>query len=1596
MELREAANRRRPGRYREYDGPIGAERPTFVHEDPTFDADLARHCAFPSLDTGYPGPGPSAVWKERKRLEAAAAKHPVIVVEGDGDGSDNSTSPSPPLSPMCHDADRLVLFVKRGTDRLGASITNRPKSPVPSSDGHGANHPQRKARTVHLARKAPPNFVPYSQFVPLATAEPDGDKFKIRDIGRQYPDWPGLTDGVKYVIIYDMTKNGMSFTRACDRLRLIGGEVTEMMELVIREKGKMQRNEEAIAQYDPLNNTEWLARMEESIRLQRARLNGDEDIAQVNEEPLLDNCQVHAPPREDLVTDSLPRTEIRKGKAFLNFMDLNDIATNLGAYQGTMGPEYDIPLNHFTEDGWENLGPHFRNGCLDGVFAMWKASRDAAKANPPPMSDSELHVRIDPPPGTLNPLRFAREPFVPEVIGTGLHPENLLEELPDGTFFNIKDGTVVESREEVRAKIAPAVPVAHHDIPIPTVENPGFDDPTVGDGLDHMDIDDLLDVSCFDDPIGLVSGWFQPNEPWEAAETVPQQDGPAILQEGAATIPQNGAATIPPQLPQSTINGTDNQLPGSDNRIAPPTLEEQFPPIDPRFLRSGSSLRDQSAPPVPDPPAIDPRFLTSISTLRERSPTVVEEVNDILRRYQHLLKASPPPKKTSRLSSILRSEVPGSELADELPAPPVTQKKKTQRRVRFEDDDYEDSDGEYKEPEKKNSPRGQKKNSPRGQKTQKAAPVAEPARSSGRKKQPIGNAFALEDSPAPRSTRRGSVFDYIPEMPVKGTRKEPVKETTKNTANKTSKESEEVSIDGSAQGAVLWPRVAQLQAQGCKPMDMVPKQTTSVSEQPANVTPSETRDKATKKSRALVSSPVQTPPPTTSAPVAMQLGTPTYSDPEPGSAPVSLSRPSRAQESTQQSQDSSLSAPAVEEDDSYLDMHADSTSALNWPQIFQSKNFELRGRFPPGLVGDDTSGRPPHVVATSSEGPAPNARKRKGSESTGLNPEGAKPAKRSKARKKNAEGADSMPGDRTTPVPFRRQSHTPIPIPVVPNFRSSVGSGAAASLRDITPQYVTAEFAAVSSRVTPQNIMNRQEIMGMGSARAEREILQNREMAMSRGSHGPVGQGNNTSPQLTSPAVFPPFSSMPLRTRAPPQGLTSIPPPNPYATAVSPETTGRPNDSTSGVSPRHPNFGPWESPSTATYRPVMGSSVPTPRAPGIPGNASSPTMGFGPLDRLNGPINATLQPPVVSSYGALRAAQVNPSSTAAATKTPTTGEARKPSFGAVATANILQAQLEKAKNAAQTTDLPSGGDGNGPPAGSDADVKKSEYQKLMAKILDKVLKQATETNTPRVTTDAPGNTMPVPGLPANTSVPAPTTMPKAPANKPALANKLALANTMPMPSAGNNPAPATTTVTPNAPAKTSTPAPMKVLFISHPPAGTILPGAASNTPAATPPPVRTNKWLPVGWEEQYRRYTHRCRELLPGCSACLFAALSGAWCFDGCAAGWAATFSGGCSARRSARNWASLSASCSTGCPTIPSASFSAVCSPCCSARYSTRCPASFPARPSASCLPGSPASCSAWYSASFPTECSARPPARFPSRCSACYSEVNNPTHLD
>jgi len=81
--VRKSTKESKPGRYQEdYEQGFGPERAAFAMPDPVFDPELARHCAFPSLDPTTPGLGPSEEYKLRRDAEQKkkAAGGEIIVV----------------------------------------------------------------------------------------------------------------------------------------------------------------------------------------------------------------------------------------------------------------------------------------------------------------------------------------------------------------------------------------------------------------------------------------------------------------------------------------------------------------------------------------------------------------------------------------------------------------------------------------------------------------------------------------------------------------------------------------------------------------------------------------------------------------------------------------------------------------------------------------------------------------------------------------------------------------------------------------------------------------------------------------------------------------------------------------------------------------------------------------------------------------------------------------------------------------------------------------------------------------------------------------------------------------------------------------------------------------------------------------------------------------------------------------------------------------------------------------------------------------------------------------------------------------------------
>lgn len=247
-------------------------------------------------------------------------------------------------------------------------------------------------------------------------------------------------------------------------------------------------------------------------------------------------------------------------------------------------------------------------------------------------------------------------------------------------------------------------------------------------------------------------------------------------------------------------------------------------------------------------------------------------------------------------------------------------------------------------------------------------------------------------------------------------------------------------------------------------------------------------------------------------------------------------------------------------------------------------------------------------------------------------------------------------------VPFTRQSHTPIPIPVVPTtFRSSVGSVAAAvSRRDTADRYRQTQSAADSSGLGSQNVP---DTRGMPPpSRAEFEMLKKREMqntkelqkALFYSSLEADGDPDGDDFVRNAEALGIPLGFIPGRRRASALGGAPATPSEPVATTS--------NDSTSGVPP-------------STMMTLPGPSAQT------PANDSSPAMATNPTQHG---YSRSHQDQVTSPLP-LSAVPAKPPSSLTSSE----GATQKIRYGHKSAANILQLfRIGLVKKAAQETTNP--------------------------------------------------------------------------------------------------------------------------------------------------------------------------------------------------------------------------------------------------------------------------------------------------------------------
>ncbi|KAK3307534.1 uncharacterized protein B0T15DRAFT_493008 [Chaetomium strumarium] len=415
MELRPAALRRRPGRYREDDGPTRAERPAFVHPDVPFNERLAEFCAHPTLPLDYPGVGPAEAERLRLAAVAAAGAEQADVTDDEhhsseeGSKNDDDDSDHEGAGAVTnHGAEsqdqsgeeRVVDEGPRPATGDGPVAASQSVAPVNPDVGQGRR--ARPAYVANIPRQQPsktnrigeaPAFPP-----PAATPSPT-----ISTNPPEQLNWSDLSDGIKYAIVFEMTRE-MRLSEALQQLNLTHDEVQSFLVLVQKEIEKIETcdaNLEELLDFD-----------DPSVRATIAAL---------------------AP-----VTDPLTAAEVRRGRSYLRLLGINHVAANLGLWEGTAGTWHRIDIDEGCLDllGVDNLG---------GVDLVSGSSSDVMSN----MSDAELLVRLDPPARTLNPQRLrsgappserGRACDLQRVPKSGsLHPANYVHSAKSGRSYSILD-----------------------------------------------------------------------------------------------------------------------------------------------------------------------------------------------------------------------------------------------------------------------------------------------------------------------------------------------------------------------------------------------------------------------------------------------------------------------------------------------------------------------------------------------------------------------------------------------------------------------------------------------------------------------------------------------------------------------------------------------------------------------------------------------------------------------------------------------------------------------------------------------------------------------------------------------------------------------------------------------------------------------------------------------------------------------------------------------------------------------------------------------------------------------------------------------------
>ncbi|KAK0619952.1 hypothetical protein B0T14DRAFT_220947 [Immersiella caudata] len=212
---------------------------------------------------------------------------------------------------------------------------------------------------------------------------------------------------MKYIIAYELTQHRMSFVQAIRMLGLSLDDSTELVNIVMAEHQKMAKIERDNCQREGFD----------------LHLLGDstDELDWTQYFKLLDDDEW---PR--LITDTISQEEIIPARSFLEFMGLNNLAIRLDEYQGTGSGPYEVPLNHFTSDGPGGLLPHFNVG---NSLELQDLGEDLSWILPA-IPGHELLVRMDAPPGTVNPrhLMIPKSPQLDDGLDWGqpVHPDNFM------------------------------------------------------------------------------------------------------------------------------------------------------------------------------------------------------------------------------------------------------------------------------------------------------------------------------------------------------------------------------------------------------------------------------------------------------------------------------------------------------------------------------------------------------------------------------------------------------------------------------------------------------------------------------------------------------------------------------------------------------------------------------------------------------------------------------------------------------------------------------------------------------------------------------------------------------------------------------------------------------------------------------------------------------------------------------------------------------------------------------------------------------------------------------------------------------------------